>query len=155
MTNGGATGGGIAPGSCVIPPEIVALPDDAVRDAILAPLISHNESMVGPTERQTVAIVLRNEAGAIAGGLWGLTGFRWLFVQYLAVPPVMKGQGRGRALMLAAEDEARRLGCVGIWLDTFSFQARGFYEKLGYEVIGRIDDFPPGEARFFLCKRID
>ena len=136
-------------------PEIVSDPTDAIRDAILAPLVAHNESMVGPTERHTVAIVLRDDGGAIVGGLWGLTGFRWLFVQYLAVPPALKGEGRGRALMLAAEDEARRLGCTGLWLDTFSFQARGFYEKLGYDVIGQIDDFPPGEARFFLRKRID
>lgn len=141
--------------AAVTEPEVISGPADAIRDAILAPLVAHNESMVGPTERHTVAIVLRDDAGAIVGGLWGLTGFRWLFVQYLAVPPAMKGQGRGRALMLAAENEARRLGCIGIWLDTFSFQARGFYEKLGYDVIGRIDDFPPGEARFFLRKRID
>ena len=135
-------------------PELIPAPDDGVREAILRPLVAHNEAMVGPTERHTVALVLRDDAGAIAGGLWGLSGFRWLFVQYLAVPPAMKGQGHGRALMLAAEEEARRLGCIGIWLDTFSFQARGFYEKLGYGVFGQIDDYPPGEARFFLSKRI-
>ena len=141
--------------TAVTEPEIISDPTDAIRDAILTPLVAHNESMVGPTERHTVAIVVRDDTGVVVGGLWGLTGFRWLFVQYLAVPPAMKGQGRGRALMLAAEDEARRLGCIGLWLDTFSFQARGFYEKLGYDVIGQIDDFPPGEARFFLRKRID
>lgn len=135
--------------------ERLAEPGDADRDAILKPLVAHNEAMVGPTERHTVAIVLRDSDGAIIGGLWGMTGFRWLFVQYLAVPPALKGQGHGRALMLAAEDEARRFGCIGVWLDTFSFQARGFYEKLGYRLVGQIDDFPPGEARFFLSKRID
>ncbi|USU12193.1 GNAT family N-acetyltransferase [Sphingomonadaceae bacterium OTU29THOMA1] len=136
-------------------PEVVAVPTEADRDAILAPLVAHNETMVGPTERHTVAIVLRDTDGTIIGGLWGTTGFRWLFVQYLAVPPALKGQGRGRALMLAAEEQARRFGCIGVWLDTFSFQARGFYEKLGYHVVGRINDFPPGETRFFLNKRID
>ncbi|MDP1027485.1 GNAT family N-acetyltransferase [Sphingomonas sp. KR1UV-12] len=137
------------------PPELLSNPDDSVRDAILAPLIAHNEAMVGPTDRRTVAIVLRGDDNAVTGGLWGVTGFRWLFVQYLAVPAALKGQGHGRTLMRMAEEEARRLGCVGVWLDTFSFQARGFYEKLGYAVIGRIDDFPPGESRFFLRKRID
>jgi len=136
-------------------PEVVTTPDAAVRDAILAPLVAYNETMVGPTERHQVAIVLRDASGDITGGLWGRAGFRWLFVEFLAVSPALKGQGHGRALMLAAEDEARRLGCIGIWLDTFSFQARGFYEKLGYDVIGQIDDFPPGETRFFLRKRID
>jgi hypothetical protein len=52
-----------------------------------------------------------------------------------------------------AEDEARALGCVGVWLDTFSFQARGFYERHGYEVFGTLDEFPAPHQRFFLRKR--
>ncbi|MDB5536981.1 MAG: Acetyltransferase family protein, partial [Devosia sp.] len=43
---------------------------------------------------------------------------------------------------------------VGIWLDTFSFQARPFYEKLGYSVFGTIPDYPPGGARYFLSKTL-
>jgi ribosomal protein S18 acetylase RimI-like enzyme len=54
--------------------------------------------------------------------------------------------------MQRAEDEARRRGCRGAWLDTYSFQARGFYERIGYEVFGVIDDFPPGHSRLFLRK---
>ncbi|MGC6728099.1 hypothetical protein ACP0GO_26835, partial [Escherichia coli] len=42
-----------------------------------------------------------------------------------------------------------------MWLDTYSFQARGFYEKLGYTVFGTIDDFPPGHQRFFGRKRLE
>jgi len=139
----------------VTPVEVVATPGEAERQAILAPLVAFNDAAVGATERHTVAIVIRDAAGAIVGGLWGTTGYRWLFVQYLVVPESMRGQGRGRELMHAAEAEGRRLGCVGLWLDTFSFQARGFYERIGYRCVGRIDDYPPGEARFFLCKRID
>jgi len=135
--------------------EIVAAPGDAERDAILAPLIAHNQAAAGATDRQTVAIVIRDDDGAILGGLWGTTGYRWLFIQYLALPPALRGQGQGRALMAAAEAEARRLGCIGMWLDTFSFQARGFYEKLGYRVLGEIADYPPGHARYFLSKRLD
>ena len=56
--------------------------------------------------------------------------------------------------MRTAEEVARERGCAGIWLDTFSFQARGFYEKLGYTVFGRIDDYPPGQSRFWLRKHL-
>ncbi|MDB5698088.1 MAG: family acetyltransferase, partial [Alphaproteobacteria bacterium] len=45
-------------------------------------------------------------------------------------------------------------GCVGVWLDTFSFQSRGFYEKLGYAVVGMIQDHPLGGARYFMQKRL-
>jgi len=134
--------------------EVVAVPGDTERDAILAPLVAFNDAAVGPTERHPIAIVIRADHGAIVAGLWGVASYRWLFVQYLVVPASMRGHGHGSALMLAAESEARRLDCVGLWLDTFSFQARGFYEKLGYRCFGQIDDYPPGEARFFLSKRI-
>lgn len=135
--------------------EVVASPGEDERLAILAALVAHNDASVGPTERRQVAIVVRDAAGAITGGLWGMIGYRWLFIQYLALPPESRGQGLGRRLMEQAEAEARAAGCIGIWLDTFSFQARGFYEKLGYGVFGQIDDFPPGHSRFFLTKRID
>nr|WP_277991024.1 GNAT family N-acetyltransferase [Sphingomonas panni] len=118
-------------------------------------MTAHNDAAVGPTERRQVAIVLRDDDGAIVGGLWGMIAFGWLFVQYLAVPPEMQGQGRGRDLMLQGEALARAANCVGVWLDTFSFQARGFYEKLGFVQFGTIPDYPPGHSRFFLSKRID
>ncbi len=35
-----------------------------------------------------------------------------------------------------------------------TLQARGFYEKLGYSVFGRLDDHPKGSARYFLNKRL-
>jgi GNAT superfamily N-acetyltransferase len=135
--------------------EVVASPGEAERDAILRILVAHNEASVGPTERQQVAIVVRDDAGTITGGLWGKIGYRWLFVEFLAVSPDHKRQGIGRALMQRAETLARDAGCIGMWLDTFSFQARGFYEKLGFGHFGTIDDFPPGHSRFFLSKRID
>jgi hypothetical protein len=54
--------------------------------------------------------------------------------------------------MNEAEAEAIRRGCRGAWLDTFSFQARGFYERPGYSIFGTIENFPPGHRRFFLKK---
>jgi GNAT superfamily N-acetyltransferase len=135
--------------------EVVATPGEAEREAILRILSAHNDAAVGPTGRRQVAIVVRDDADTVTGGLWGKIGYRWLFVEFLAVSPALKGQGIGRDLMQRAEALAREAGCIGIWLDTFSFQARGFYEKLGFAHFGTIEDFPPGHERFFLSKRID
>ncbi len=55
--------------------------------------------------------------------------------------------------MERAEEIARANDCVGMWLDTFEFQAREFYEKLGFEVFGTLDDHPIGQKKFFLRKR--
>jgi ribosomal protein S18 acetylase RimI-like enzyme len=56
--------------------------------------------------------------------------------------------------MAMAEDLARERGCVGVWLDTFDFQAPEFYRKHGYEQFGRLDDYPPGHQRLFFQKRL-
>jgi len=53
-----------------------------------------------------------------------------------------------------AEDLARSRGCTDVSLDTFEYQARPFYEKLGYELFGTLDGYPPGYRQFYLRKRL-
>jgi hypothetical protein len=43
---------------------------------------------------------------------------------------------------------------VGVWLDTFDFQAPEFYRQHGYVEFGHIDDYPPGHKRYFFQKRL-
>ena len=50
------------------------------------------------------------------------------------------------------ESEAARRGCHSSHLDTFDFQALGFYEKLGYRTFGELDDYPPGHRRYSLAR---
>ena len=64
----------------------------------------------------------------------------------------LRGQGLGRQVMNAAEEWAREKGLVGIWLDAFDFQARPFYERQGYRLFATLEDYPPGQQRFFLRK---
>lgn len=99
-------------------------------------------------------LIKHPETGETDGGLTGRISFGWLFVELLFVPERLRGQGIGRKLMEQAEAVARAQGCVGIWLDTFTFQAPGFYQKLGYAVFGEIPDYPAGSSRFFLSKRL-
>jgi GNAT superfamily N-acetyltransferase len=123
------------------------------RAAILDLLVAYNDSRTAPHGHKPVAILLRDRvAGNTIGGLWGRSVYDWLHVELLAVPEELRGQGVGSALMRQAEAMAIERGCVGIWLDTFGFQARGFYEKLGYQVFGVVDDHPRGWQRFFLRK---
>ena len=59
---------------------------------------------------------------------------------------------RGAPVMNAAESEARKRGCNHVYLDTVSVQAPAFYEKLGYRIVGTLEEFPPGERKFFMTK---
>ena len=128
-------------------------PSEADRAAILLPLRAYNISQAGDPHIRPVAVLLTDEAGNHVGGLWGKSAYDWFFVELLAIPDQYRGENYGRTLMEEAEKIARTDNCVGMWLDTYEFQARGFYEKLGFEVFGELEDHPIGQRRFFLRKR--
>jgi GNAT superfamily N-acetyltransferase len=121
-----------------------------------APLRAFNISQIGPISAQALAILLRDpESNEIVGGLWGKSVADWMFVDLLVVPEALRKRGIGTALLRQAEDIARKRNCAGVWLHTGTFQAPGFYEKLGYERFGQIPDFPRGHKTFFYSKRLD
>jgi GNAT superfamily N-acetyltransferase len=97
--------------------------------------------------------VFARDGDRIVAGLRAETYSGWLFTRYLWVSEALRGQGIGRKLMSDAEMRALARGCHSAWVDTFSFQAPGFYPKLGYQVFGELD-YPPGHKRFFLQKRL-
>jgi len=127
-------------------------PSAEETDIILRGLIEYNESQAGPASRRNLAVFARR-GDEIVAGLLGATHWNWLHIQYLWVSKELRHQGVGRRLVLEAEKEARARGCDHAHLDTFSFQARPFYERLGYSVFGQIEDYPAGHSRFFLQKR--
>jgi len=88
------------------------------------------------------------------GGLTARLVHDWMFVALLAVDAAARGKGVGRSLVSAAESAARARAATGIWLDTFSFQAPGFYERLGFTRIATLPDSPSGAARYFYSKRL-
>ncbi|WP_438299036.1 GNAT family N-acetyltransferase [Pseudomonas sp. NMS19W] len=134
--------------------ELSQDPTEEQRAAILAPLRAYNIAKAGPSLYEPVALLVRDDNDAILGGLYGHTFYRWLFIELLAVPEEGRGQGIGSKLMHMVEEFAREKDCVGIWLDTFEFQAPGFYKKLGYVECGEIKDYPLGHKRHFFQKRL-
>ncbi len=126
------------------------------RAAVVNGLVAFNRSQTPGFSGSfaTIGLMLKDAAGQTDGGLTARISFSWMFVELLFVPERLRGQGMGRQLMEKAEDVAREHGCIGIWLDTFTFQAPGFYQKLGYTVFGEIENYPPGSSRFFLHKHL-
>jgi GNAT superfamily N-acetyltransferase len=98
-------------------------------------------------------IFARDASRGIQAGLVGQVYADWLFIALLWVHERLRRGGVGRALMTEAEHRARGYGCHSAWVDTFSFQAPGFYQKLGYREFGRID-YPPDHQRIFLRKQL-
>ncbi|MDN3221705.1 GNAT family N-acetyltransferase [Pseudomonas nunensis] len=129
-------------------------PTNEEREAILAPLRTYNAAQAGLAKPEPVALLVRDDNGEILGGLYGRVFYQWLFIELLSVPEEGRGLGLGSKLMQMAEELAQENECVGIWLDTFSFQAPEFYKKLGYSEFGQIVDYPPGHKRHFFRKRL-
>jgi len=128
--------------------------DDGARQFIVNGVDNHNIAVTGLPAYYPVNFVLRGERGDVLGGLLGQLWGGWLQVSYVWVAEPARGQRFGVQLMEAAEAYARSRGAVGATLETHSFQARPFYERLGYEVFGTLDGYPPGHAKFFLKKSL-
>ncbi|MGH3428716.1 MAG: GNAT family N-acetyltransferase [Mycobacteriales bacterium] len=106
-----------------------------------------------PFESSRFGLLARDHASALLAGLIGALSWEWLFVEALWVSDGLRGKGIGRRLMQEAEAHALRNGCHSAWLDTF--QARPFYEALGYAVFGELDGYPGEQSRYFMRRRLN
>ncbi|HKF72024.1 MAG TPA: GNAT family N-acetyltransferase [Stellaceae bacterium] len=87
-------------------------------------------------------IVLRPDEGA-------------LFIENIAVDPVIQGKGHGRALLAFAETEARRLGLgfLRLYTNAAMTENLAYYPRLGFRETDRREE--DGYSRVFFEKRVD
>ncbi len=97
---------------------------------------------------------LRNETGEVVGGLWTDKTLDWVFIDLLFVPEALRGRGVGSDLLARVEGRAREWQACGLWLNTFGFQARGFYEKHGYHCFGTLQGLTPDADEHFMRKQL-
>jgi GNAT superfamily N-acetyltransferase len=125
----------------------------AVRRLLDDRLHAFNQAAIGDPGFSRLTLTVRNR-GRIVGGLAAEIYFGWMFVIALWIAEKHRGNKHGTALIERAEAVARERGARNVWLDTFAFQAEGFYRKLGYRPFGRLDDYPPGHSRIWLTKAL-
>ena len=127
--------------------------DEEDVSAILGGLREYN---AGHAERKyTPFVITAKENGAIVAGAQCASKWDWMQVILLWVKEEFSHKGLGTKLMREIEDEARGRGCLGIFLDTFEFQALEFYQKLGYKIFGQIEDHPKGFYRYYMKKKLN
>jgi ribosomal protein S18 acetylase RimI-like enzyme len=131
-----------------------AIPDGADMDVIGGSISRFNEQQAGNDNFERLSFFVRAADKQIVGGIVGATYWEWFYIDVLWVSEELRGLGYGRKLLKLAEEEAARRGARHAYLDTFSFQAPGFYEKNGYTVFGELPDFPSGHSRYFLVKAL-
>jgi len=131
------------------------LPSEALTRFLTDNVVNVNFARTGVSEWHPVGFFLKNARGEWLGGVSGYIWGGWLHLNLLWVTEKLRGKGQGSRLMDTAEAFAVERGAFGATLETFSFQAPGFYAKRGYQVFGRLEDYPPGHAKLFLRKRFD
>ena len=115
-------------------------------------IIDYNYSQAGASDGRGLACFVRNEQGQIIAGISGYTWAGMAEIEFLWVDDSLRGQGVGSRLLNAVEHEARQRGCALIITSTYSFQAPEFYQRHGYEVVGKIEECPPGHQNYWLKK---
>lgn len=133
--------------------EVTDTPDVEALARVSDGLAAFNSAQVGPSNRRSLAIFLR-ETGEVIGGLSGYTAWGWLFVQQLWIADTHRGKGHAATLLGEAEVEAIRRGCEAAWIDTFNPVALNAYRRHGYVIFGELPEFPKGRSRYFLQKRL-
>jgi GNAT superfamily N-acetyltransferase len=115
-------------------------------------IIEFNYQRAGASDGRGLACFVRNEQGQIVAGISGYTWAGMAEIEFLWVDDSLRGRGIGAQLLAAVEAEARQRGCALIITSTYSFQAPDFYQRHGYEVVGKIKKCPPGHENYWLKK---
>ena len=126
--------------------------NEPARQFVTNGVDNHNIAATGHAAYYPVAYFLKSDEGEVLGGLLGMIWGSWLHIKFVWVAEPVRGKGHARRLVTTAEAYAKKRHCRGAFLETFSFQARPLYEKLGYSVFGQIDDNPPGHTFYFMSK---
>jgi len=128
--------------------------DDELRQLVDG-VRSYNRALTGHERPRAVASILRDREGNIVGGahgeLWGSS----VHIAAMWVAESQRGKGYGSKLLRAVEDYAAAHGHSLSYLETTNFQARPFYERLGYTVFGELPGIAEGCTLFFLRKELN
>ena len=117
-------------------------------------LAEFNRAASSEDHYQPLNLIVRDESGAVVGGMLADTYWNWIAIEIFWLREDVRRQGLGSRMLKMAEEEAIRRGCQYAHLDTFDFQALGFYQKYGYTVFGQLDGLPPGHTRYYLRKTL-
>jgi GNAT superfamily N-acetyltransferase len=120
-------------------------------NAVLKGLLGFNENKTSLVA-DSIYVFMRDRRNRVVGGVLGYTWGDWLHINIVWVEESFRNKDNGTKLLQMAENEAVKRGCKHVDLDTFSWQARPFYEKHGYTVFATLDNYPEGHRKHFMKK---
>lgn len=133
----------------------VALEDDAdeaVQQGLYTGLRAFNNAAVEGVPSHKIIAAVRDEDGKLHGGVIGRLAGDSVYMEIVWNDDEVRGTGFGTRMITLVEDRARELGAREAWLYTMSFQAKPFYEKLGYSQFAELPWLEGRHARHFMRK---
>lgn len=115
-------------------------------------LIEFNSKHIPDGRYEDVCLCVKDNKGEVIAGLNGSICWNWMEIDFLWVDESFRGQGLGKKLLEEAERQAAAEQCTFIQLNTFSFQAPGFYEKNGFAAIAVIENAPRDHKHYYFIK---
>lgn len=111
---------------------------DGFHDTVL-----DHESVMQRLREMTVFVAVDTSGEIVGTAGCGCRPPEEAHIRGMAVRPAWQGRGVAEALLKAAEERAREMGCRRVALDTTEVlhRAMRFYERNGYRRTGRIGDF--------------
>ena len=137
--------------------ELDKNPSKADAALISKGLRSSNESRIPEIKGQdedNFSVFARDEEGEIMGGLRAVCFWNTLHIELIWVDEDQRHKGLGSKLVAAAEAYARDRGVENAFLETTDWQAREFYEKHDYMIMGHMEDYPKGHTMYFMTKKL-
>ena len=128
-------------------------PDPNDIDALETQIRREASAAMGLGDEEELAIFVR-DGGVVVAGISGWTWGDCCELQNLWVSPDLRGRGLASRLIAAAEAEAAARGCTQTVHFTYGFQAQALYDQIGYELVGRVEDFPSGTDVLWYRKRL-
>jgi len=132
--------------------ETVERPDRGSIKQVNEGLTHFNRQHLPEDNYLPISVFARDAHGKIVGGAVCAVYWNAFTVEMLWLEESLRGQGVGTLLMQDAEAAARKHGCAFMHVDTMSFQARAFYERLGFVVFGTLSGYPDGVERYYMHK---
>ncbi len=131
----------------------------AATDSLVVPLLEglgrNIQKQIGDVPLGgSVRIFIHDRQRRVVGGIVADLFGGWAYISLLWIDEPLRNRGLGTRLVTMLEQEVLRRGCTHTHLDTYSFEARPFYEKLGYELFATLEDYPPGHCKHFLKKTL-
>ncbi|HAU0772529.1 TPA: GNAT family N-acetyltransferase [Legionella pneumophila] len=133
----------------VVYTKLLEQQDKMIRDGI----VNFNAPFTG-SKPERYSIYVKDNENNIVGGAIVYAHKSSIYVDALWVSEKYRGRGIGAELLRGVETEAIKRGIPESTLDTFSFQAEGFYLKQGYKHLGIIKNYLEGHDRIYLRKKL-